>query len=150
MSRQPISSAADTARSVSSSDKSATPRPSTGMVFSSFRAIEGMAADSRVNVIHLPVELRVRGSGPAFTDLGTNDITHWKRHLINTRAWRGHVRGHVVGIRRRHSAMWSRRRVGRTARWNRSGNGKASFSVTGGAGESYGQNSRAGSRPRSE
>src|SRR5690242_8951591 len=43
MSRQPISSAADTARSASSSDKSATPRPRTGIVFSSLRAIEGIA-----------------------------------------------------------------------------------------------------------
>jgi hypothetical protein len=39
------------------------------MVFSSLRAIEGMAEDpakpdSPVNVIHLPVKLKVRGSGP--------------------------------------------------------------------------------------
>src|SRR6267154_1852046 len=44
MSRQPISSAADTARSVSSSDNSAVPRPSTGIVFSSLRVIEGTEA----------------------------------------------------------------------------------------------------------
>ena len=42
MSRQPISSAADTARSVSSSDNPATPRPRTGIVFSSLNVIEGI------------------------------------------------------------------------------------------------------------